>query len=133
MGTEIFKDRRRMERLLVVLVAAHTLCVGIFLLFFPVHAARFGGWGDVRPAFFGSQAGAFHIVLAIGYLSEHFRHRGIALIVVAKVVAAAFLLAWTAIGDVPWAVPFSGAADALMGLAVWGAHRAAGGGKEEPR
>ncbi len=113
-------------RALVVLVAIHSYLVGAFLLFFPGHAARFAGWGEIRPAFFGSQAGAFHLVLATGYLLEHFRYRGISLILVGKAVAAAFLVAWTAAGEVPWAVPFSGAADAAMGLVVWGAHRAAG-------
>lgn len=119
----------RIERPLIVLVAAHSVCVGIFLVFFPVQAARFAGWGEVRPVFFGSQAGAFHIVLGIGYLLEHFRHGGISLLLVAKAAAAAFLFGWTAIGDVPWAVPFSGAADAMMGLAAFGARRAAQGGK----
>ncbi len=115
-------------RLLIVLVAAHSYLVGIFLLLFPAHAALFAGWGELRPAFFGSQAGAFHVILATGYLLEHFRYRGISLVLVGKAVAAVFLFAWTAVGDVPWAVPFSGAADAAMGIAVWGVHRAAGRG-----
>ncbi|NTU86185.1 MAG: hypothetical protein HGA45_43800, partial [Chloroflexales bacterium] len=36
---------------------------------------RFGGFERLDPLFFAHQGGAFHIVVAIGYMMEHLRHR----------------------------------------------------------
>lgn len=119
------------ERLLIVLVALHSAVVGAMLSLFPRFAMALGGFGDAAPAFFPRQAGVFHLVLAFGYLAEHYRHRGISLLLVAKGAATVFLLAASAGGDAPWAVPFCGAADGLMGAAAWAVHRyaaRAGGG-----
>ncbi len=122
----------RAERALIVLVALHSAAVGAMLSLFPRFALALGGFGDAAPAFFLRQAGVFHLVLAFGYLAEHFRHRGISLLLFAKGAAAVFLLAASAGGDAPWAVPFCGAADALMGAAAWAVHRAASSGSGIP-
>lgn len=116
-----------MERWLVVLVALHSLAVGVALAGFPGFAVRLAGWKEASPAFFPRQAGVFHLVLALGYLLEHLRFRSVTLLLCAKAAAAAFLLSATATGGVPWAVPVSGVLDALMGAAVWCVHRRAPG------
>ncbi len=67
-------------------------------------------------------------MLAFGYLLEHFRDRGISLLLFAKGAAAVFLLLAAAASDVPWAIPVSGVADGLMGAAAWAIHRLAGPG-----
>jgi hypothetical protein len=112
------------ERSLVILIAAHSIVVGLFLLLVPQWGARIGGFGAVQPLFFPRQAGVFHFVAATAYLLEYFRYRGVLLLVVTKCVAVVFLLTTSAVDTVPWVVPLSGVADGLMGLAValvrWG-------------
>jgi len=115
----------RHERLLIAFVALHSAVVGLLFILAPGLAAQLGGWERIDPAFFGRQAGAFHIVLAAGYLMEFARYRGVRLIVIAKSFAFVFLLAHTVLDPLPWAVPVSGVIDGLMALAVWWVHRQA--------
>jgi hypothetical protein len=111
-------DRERMEGILVVLIALHSVVVGLFLVLAPEWGARSFGFGPVQPLFFARQAGAFHFVAATAYLVEYFRYRGVLLLVVTKSVAVLFLLLMSALDAVPWVVPLSGVADGLMGLVV---------------
>jgi hypothetical protein len=111
------------ERLLIAFVALHSAVVGLLLILAPGLAAQLGGWERVDPAFFGRQAGAFHIVLAAGYLMEFARYRGVRLIVIAKSFAFVFLLAYTVLDPLPWAVLVTGVIDGLMALVVWWVHR----------
>ena len=116
------------ERGLIVLVALHSVAVGAVLALFPRFAMDLAGFDAATPAFFPRQAGVFHLVLAFGYLLEHFRDRGITLLLFAKGAATVFLLVAAAASDVPWAIPVSGVADGLMGAAAWALHRLAGPG-----
>ncbi len=111
--------RPALLRTLVLLIAAHSWGVGLFLILVPGPITRFAGWADVHPLFFPVQAGVFHLVLATGYVMEYFRHGTIQLLLVAKATAFVFLILATLIADVPWVIPFSGLADGLMGLAAW--------------
>lgn len=99
--------------------------MGLALVLFPDGATAFAGIGPVRPVFFARQAGVFHLVLAAGYLLE-LRRGGVTLLVAAKACAVVFLgLSWAA-GTPGWSIPFSAAADGLMGLAAaWLARPAA--------
>lgn len=110
----------------MVLVALHSVGVGVVLLFAPAWALDFAGW-SAAPAdlFFPRQAGVFHLVVAFGYLSEYLRHRGVTLLVVTKTAAFVFLMAMALGGELAWAVLVSGVLDGLMGLAVGWAHRRA--------
>jgi hypothetical protein len=110
---------------LVYLIALHTAIVGLMLLAFPEWSVRFAGWTGADPWFFPRQAGIFHFVVVIGYLGEWRRHRGVSLMVATKAVAFAFLMGAWIDGESAWAVPFSGVADGLMGLAVAFVHRGA--------
>jgi hypothetical protein len=107
-----------LERALVVLIALHSLVVGLFLTFATEWGARFGGFPSPVPLFFPRQAGAFHFVVAGVYLVEHVRYRGVLLLVMTKSIAVVFLGLTTALVGVPWVVPLSGVGDAAMGLAV---------------
>lgn len=121
------KDLARAERALVVLVAVHSLVVGLFLTFATDWGARFGGFGEARPLFFPRQAGAFHFVVAMVYLVELFRYRGVLLLVLTKSTAVVFLgLTVLLVPGSPWVVPLSAAGDAAMGLAVAFVRRARG-------
>lgn len=107
----------RLEPWLVGLIAAHTVAIGAGLLFLTPWATRFGGWEGVDPAFFPRQGGAFHFVVAIGYLLEY-RRGSVALLVATKTIACIFLLGVGMVEPVPWSVPASGVIDGLMGAAV---------------
>ena len=116
---------RRYARALVVLIALHSVAVGVGLLFLTEFGARIGGFGTVSPLFFPRQAGAFHFVAASAYLIEYFRYRGILILLTTKSIAVVFLGVMTVLGGMPWIVPFSGVADGLMGLLAFFVHRVA--------
>ncbi len=111
------------EPWLVILVALHSLAVGVMLLAAPAWAVRFAGWAGADPLFFLRQAGVFHFVVATAYLIEFARYRGVAVLVITKAYAAVFLLGSALAAGTPWSVPFSGVTDGLMGLAVLVVHR----------
>jgi hypothetical protein len=116
-----------LERVLVVLIAIHSLVVGLFLTFATRWGARFGGFPDPVPLFFPRQAGAFHFVVAAIYLVEYFRYRGVGLLVTTKSIAVVFLSLTTALDPAaPWLVPLSGVGDGLMAVAVVLLRRARG-------
>jgi hypothetical protein len=113
------------ERILVVLITAHTVGVGSMLLLVPAWSCTvFGGWTTMGPLFFPRQSGIFHFVLAFAYLWEYFRFRTVAIMVVAKGLAVVFLIGCALLDGVPWVVPFSGVTDGLMGLTILAVHGA---------
>ncbi len=116
----------RVEHALVVLVAAHSVVIGVLLLFATEWGARIGGFPAVTPLFFARQAGAFHFVVATAYLAEYFRYRGVVLLLITKSIAVVFLGLVSLLSDVPWLIPLSGLGDALMGAAVLLLRRARG-------
>jgi len=122
----------RHEWLLITLVALHSAIIGVVFILAPNFTMQFGGWERIEPVFFGRQAGAFHIVLAAGYLMEFAKYRGVRLILIAKSFAFVFLLVYTIIDPLPWAVPASGVIDGLMALVVWWVHRQTGTGTRAP-
>ena len=114
----------KLEGALVVLIAVHSVVVGLFLTFATDWGARFGGFPSPVPLFFPRQAGAFHFVVAAIYLVEYFHYRGVGLLVLTKTLAVAFLFLTAALDDVPWLVPLSGVGDGLMAVAVVALRRA---------
>jgi len=116
---------RRHERALVVLIALHSVAVGVGLLFLTEFGARIGGFGTVTPLSSRARPGPSTSVAASAYLIEYFRYRGILILLTTKSIAVVFLGVMTALGGMPWIVPFSGVADGLMGLLAFLVHRAA--------
>lgn len=112
------------ERLLISLISLHSVIVGAMFMAAPQWTLRFAGWPGIDPVFFAYQAGVFHFVLAAAYLLEHYRYRGISVLMTAKVTAFVFLISATIIHPIPWAVWTSGVLDGLMALVVWWVHRA---------
>lgn len=104
---------KKLEQWGVVLVALHSFLVCSLMVFFPQWMLEFAGWEKVDYVFFIKQSGAFHFVVAVGYLLEYWRHRSIGLLIVAKTTAVIFLLALSPWGDA-WAISFSGITDGLM-------------------
>ena len=112
------------ERILIILIALHSVIVGVMLLVFPEWAVRFAGWSGADPIFFIRQAGVFHFVLAAGYLVEYSRTQTITLLLIAKTTAFVFLVGGSLLADTPWSVWFSGLADGAMALVAFLVHRA---------
>ena len=115
--------RKAHERTLIILIALHSIIVGVMLLFFPEWAVQFAGWSGADPIFFIRQAGVFHFVLAAGYLVEYSRTQTITLLLIAKTTAFVFLVGGSVLGDTPWSVWFSGVADGAMALVAFLVHR----------
>lgn len=115
---------RAVETWLIFLIVAHSLGVAAFLLLFPDWSAEFGGWGTLSQRFFARQVGVFHLVVALGYLHEYLRYRGIALLVLAKTLAVIFLLSsWLLAGESAWAIPLSALGDGAMAAMAIVVHR----------
>jgi len=112
------------ERILIFLISLHSIIVGLMLLFAADWAIRFAGWAGADPIFFIWQAGAFHFVLATGYLLEYSRSQTISLLLVAKTIAFVFLIGGSLLAETPWSVWFSGFADGAMALTAYLVHRA---------
>jgi hypothetical protein len=112
------------ERILIFLISLHSFIVGMMLLFSADWAVRFAGWAGADPIFFIWQAGAFHFVLATGYLLEYSRSQTISLLLVAKTIAFVFLIGGSLLTETPWSVWFSGFADGAMALVAFLVHRA---------
>jgi len=119
------------ERALIILIALHSIIVGVMLLFFAEWAVRFAGWAGAEPIFFIWQAGAFHFVLATGYLVEYFRWRSISILLIAKTIAFVFLIGGSLLAATPWSVWFSGLADGAMALVAFLVHRAVAMGRAD--
>jgi len=112
------------ERILIFLISLHSIIVGLMLLFAADWAVRFAGWAGADPIFFIWQAGAFHFVLATGYLVEYSRTQTISLLLIAKTTAFVFLIGGSLLVETPWSVWFSGLADGAMALVAFLVHRA---------
>jgi len=112
------------EHVLIILISLHSFIVGLMLLFAGDWAVRFAGWAGADPIFFIWQAGAFHFVLAAGYLVEYSRTRTVSLVLIAKTTAFVFLIGGSLLTETPWAVWFSGFADGAMALTAYLVHRA---------
>lgn len=112
----------RIERLLVLLVALHSVAVGAMLLLAPAWAVEFAGWAGADPLFFPRQGGAFHFVAAFAYVYEHRRLESVTILAFTKALAVVFLLSVAAAGEAAWSVPFSGLSDGLMGATVLAVH-----------
>lgn len=111
-----------LEKLGIILVALHSFLVGGLLLLIPVWTLNFAGWEPVDDLFFIRQSGAFHFVVAAGYLVEYWRNGSINLLIIAKVTAVVFLLVLSPWGEA-WSVPFSGITDGLMLVGMFVIHR----------
>ena len=113
-------SRTHRLRLVVTLVAAHSILLGLAMMLFPAQAMRLIGWDPPADLFFASQSGLFLLILGAAYAAAA-RHRPfIALIVGSKAAAAVFLLASVAVFDVPGIIVALGLGDgALGGLVLW--------------
>lgn len=111
--------RERLLGWLVAAIALHSLGIAAVLLFAPDWGVRLGSFSALQPRFFARQAGAFHVVVAVVYLYEWFRYRGVTLLLITKCIAVLFLVTAPWFEPVPWPIPVSAAGDAVMAALVW--------------
>jgi hypothetical protein len=111
-----------LEKALVILVALHSMAIGVGALVATEWGLRFSGFSGASPLFFPRQVGVFHIVVACAYLIEYFRYRGVAVLVTAKVIAVLFLVMMMVVDRLPWVVPISALGDGLLLAAVLAIH-----------
>ncbi len=115
----------RLETPLIVLVALHSAVLGVMAMVAPEWGVRFGGFGSASPLFFARQVGVFHVVVALAYLIEWLRYRGVTILLTAKIIAVLFLGLQMLLAPLPWIVPVSLAGDAAMALVVLVVHQRA--------
>ena len=104
------------------LVALHSFCVGLGLIFIPLDLYGIFGFEGYAGDFFKIQAGVFHFVVCGAYIPVAIRpveKRDLVLFsVFAKMMATAFLLMYTLLLECIWMVWASGLFDLMMGLAI---------------
>jgi len=106
-------------KILLWLVAIHSLFTGIFLIVGPVALFHFFGF-HYHGGFFTVQGGVFHLVMVVAYMmtASNLKKDGLLIwfCISAKVMAAVFLLLYFAIMEQTWVIFISGVVDLIMGL-----------------
>ena len=116
MGTNLI----RLLKVYLILVAAHSFCVGIGMIFIPLENYGFFGFEGYQGNFFKIQAGVFHLVLVGAYFRAAMNPVQNRLLIIfsifAKYTATVFLLLYAIFIDMIWMVLASGIFDLIMGL-----------------
>ena len=106
------------KRLSIIVVAGHSLILGIALLFAPGEVLAFVQWPLVVDLFFVSQAGIFLTILGFAYLAA-LRHKVLVwLIVGSKLGAVLFLFGQSFFVEARFHLILAGIGDACLGLLV---------------
>lgn len=120
-----FSSPRRRLSLILWLVAVHSFCVGLGLLFLPDALFSVFGFTPGGERFFRAQAGVFHFVMVVIYVmaalrfvsSPDFTYIAIA----AKLIAMVFLICYFLFAAPIWMVLLSGFVDGAFGVLIaWG-------------
>jgi hypothetical protein len=104
--------------LLIVAVAAHSIVLGVLLLYFPVWTLSLVGWEYRGELFWPSQAGLFLVILGIAYAAAVRIRAFVWLAVGSKASAFVFLAVSPALLGAPRMVGLTGCGDGVMGLAL---------------
>lgn len=108
---------RQLERGVIALVAAHSLCLGFVMLLFPNWALAQAGMPAEARSFFPSQSGLFLIILGGAYLMAVWRRPFAWLLVASKASAVLFLLTHYLLDGATVLIP-AALFDGCMGIAV---------------
>lgn len=114
------------EKLLKVflwLVAIHSFCVGISLIFMPTQYLEIFGFYNYRYSFFQTQGGVFHLVMFAAYLlTVKYLDKSPGLVqftILAKSMATVFLLIYYFFFESSWMLLLSAIGDAVMALVIY--------------
>ena len=118
------RDRTgRILPLVVLLVGLHSCVLGLLMLLLPRWTLGLMGYGQPGDLFFPSQSGIFLLILGVCYLLALREPALVAVIVVSKALAVAFLVAHVAFLGAPPIIGAAAAGDAAMLAAVLWARR----------
>jgi len=116
------RTNQRLWRLAFTLVllgvAAHSIVLGLMLLFAPRWSLTFVGWEYTGQLFWPSQAGLFLVLLGVVYAMALRLRPLVWLVVGSKACAVVFLLVGRTWLQAPPISTSLGLADGLMGIAV---------------
>ncbi|MCL5037312.1 MAG: hypothetical protein M1269_09385 [Chloroflexi bacterium] len=117
------QTKEKLLRLLVILIAIHSFCIGFMLLFIPRQLLTAFGIPCPEMLFFPNQSGIFHVVLAMGYLlalpGKTVNLRCLAFLIIAKTIAVTFLVISGIFVAKDIIIILIGIFDGLMGLAAY--------------
>lgn len=120
---EIIKNPRRRLSIILVLVAIHSISVGVGLIIRPAELMQLFGFGKCYERFFPTQGGVFHIVMAVGYLMAAYnvdKYRCLAIFsIIVKIMATVFLFTYFIAVEQILLVLLSGIGDCLMGSIIY--------------
>jgi hypothetical protein len=110
------------------LVAAHSFCVGVGLIFLPDVLLSSFGFSPGGERFFRAQAGIFHFVMVVVYVTAAMRFvsspDSAYLAIAAKFIAMVFLISYYLFVVPLWLVLLSGVVDGAFGALIAWAFRA---------
>ena len=113
----------KLLRTILLLVAFHSLLIGLALSAQPPVLIRFAGFSLDGESFFAAQGGAFHILMATAYLMGVFNiekyYFFIVFSIFVKAGATLFLLVYCFKVDFKWIILLSGIIDFAMGLMIF--------------
>ncbi len=111
---------RRIETIIVFLIALHSLVVGLAMVFQPIRTLELFGWNYQGPMFFPTQAGVFLVLFGILFMAILFHRTLTWFIVVVKTAAVIFLLSQHFIlaPNAPDTILLAALLDGLMGASV---------------
>jgi hypothetical protein len=111
----------RILKIYLVLVALHSFCVGLGLIFMPTSQMAKMGF-NVSENFFPDQGGVFHIIMCIAYILPVIDvkkyYTFIVFTIIVKFIATVFLFIYFVFIDQILMVLVSGIFDFLIGLAL---------------
>ena len=110
------------------LVALHSFCVGLGLIFLPVSMMPLFGFREYTVNFFPIQGGVFHLVMVVAYVFAALdidRNRAcIYFAIIAKSIAFIFLMTYFLLFEPVITVLLSAISDGIMGLVIFMIYRA---------
>ena len=106
-----------------MLVAIHSLIVGILLIFFPASVMGNFGYDNINEPFFMRQGGVFHLVMCVAYVmaAYYYMHQRTLIVfsIIAKMIATIFLFFYYFFISQIWMVLFSAFGDAFMAVLIF--------------
>lgn len=118
----INKNAEKYLKIFLILISLHSLSIGISFIFFPIDYFELFGYNKINERFFVFQGGAFHIVMAIGYLIAAYINSEkkvfLIFIITVKFLATFFLFTYFIFNQI-WIVLISGFSDFIMAIIIY--------------
>ncbi len=116
-------SNRTLLVLLLWLFVIHSTTVAVLLIFLPQSSLDFFGYIGYQGRFFQVQGGIFHLVMAVAYLLAAIKtdkaNLIIIFIIIAKTIAAIFLVTYFFMGEHIWVLLPSAIGDGAMAVLLY--------------